>query len=101
MAQKRLTINLPRSTDALHNALQMLLQYGLISEKKAQVIERKQEETTRKPGEKSRWAPDFINLPLSERRKIMKKQAEQMVVYYKKTAVEREEWQGGDFIDEY
>jgi len=46
MAQKRLTINLPRSADALHNALQMLLQYN-------------------------------------------------------KTMVEREEWQGGDFIDEY
>jgi hypothetical protein len=58
MAQKRLTITLPRSAEALHNALQMLLQYGLISERKVQTIEgkRKQEETTRKPGKKSRWA---------------------------------------------
>ena len=58
MAQKRLTITLPSSAEALHNALQMLLQYGLISKKKAHRIEsqRKQEETTRKPGKKSRWA---------------------------------------------
>jgi hypothetical protein len=42
---------------------------------------------------------DFMKLPLAERRNIMKKQAEQMGTYYNKTAVEREEWQGGDFID--
>jgi hypothetical protein len=42
---------------------------------------------------------DFMKLPLAERRKIMKKQAEQMAAYYNKTVVEREEWQGGDFID--
>lgn len=44
---------------------------------------------------------DFMKLPLSRRRKIMKKQAEQMAAYYKKTEGEREEWQGGEFIDEY
>jgi hypothetical protein len=43
----------------------------------------------------------FMKLPLSRRRKIMKKQAEQMAAYYKKTGGEREEWQGGEFIDEY
>jgi hypothetical protein len=54
MAQRTLTINLPRSTEALHNVLQMLLQYGLITEKKARTI--KQEERARKLNEKSRWA---------------------------------------------
>lgn len=44
---------------------------------------------------------DFINLPLSQRRKLMKQQAKQMTAYYKETAMERGEWQGGDFIDEY
>ena len=53
MAQRRLTINLPGSAEALHNVLQMLLQYGLVSEKKARTIER--EETGKKPGKKSRW----------------------------------------------
>ena len=53
MAQRRLTINLPGSAEALHNVLQMLLQYGLISEKKARTIEG---EETEKPGKKSRWA---------------------------------------------
>jgi hypothetical protein len=43
---------------------------------------------------------DFMKLPLSERRKIMKQQAKQMAAHYKKTAVERGEWQGGDFIYE-
>jgi hypothetical protein len=42
-----------------------------------------------------------MNLPLAQRRKIMKQQAQQAVAYYNKTAPEREEWQGGEFIDEY
>jgi hypothetical protein len=50
MAQRRLTIDLPGSAEALHNLLQILLQYGLISERKAHSIE--QEETTKK----GRWA---------------------------------------------
>jgi len=44
---------------------------------------------------------DFMELPLSERRKIMKQQAKQMAVHYKKTVAERREWQCGDFMDEY
>jgi hypothetical protein len=43
---------------------------------------------------------DFMKLPLSERQKIMKQQARKMAMRYKKTAVERNEWQSGDFIDE-
>ncbi|MCP5050210.1 MAG: hypothetical protein GY940_23795 [bacterium] len=44
---------------------------------------------------------DFMKLPLSQRRKLMRKQAKQMTAHYQKTASEREEWQGGDFIEEY
>ncbi|MCK4764914.1 MAG: hypothetical protein KAW12_22130 [Candidatus Aminicenantes bacterium] len=54
MGQRKLTINLPNSADALHNILQILLQYGLISEKKAHNIEK--EEIAKKPNKKSRWA---------------------------------------------
>ena len=55
MPQRKLTINLPRSIDSLHNVLQVLMQYGLISEKKAHTIE--QEEKVKKiPVKKSRWA---------------------------------------------
>ena len=54
MAQRRLTIELPSSAEALHNVLQMLLHYGLISEKKVRTI--KQEKKAKKPGKKSRWA---------------------------------------------
>ena len=50
----RLTIDLPGSAEALHNVLQILLQYGLISEKKARTIE--QEGTAKEPRKKSRWA---------------------------------------------
>ena len=50
MAQRRLTIDLPGSAEALHNILQVLLQYGLISEKKARLIEK--EESPKK----GRWA---------------------------------------------
>lgn len=55
MAQTRLTIDLPRSAEARHNVLQMLLEYGLITEKKARTIEH-QEETAEIPRKKSRWA---------------------------------------------
>jgi hypothetical protein len=54
MAQRRLTIDLPSSAEALHNVLQTLMHYGLISEKKVRTIV--QAEKARKPGEKSRWA---------------------------------------------
>ena len=43
---------------------------------------------------------DFMFLPLSERRKIMALQAEEMVAHYEQTEAERQEWQSGDFIDE-
>lgn len=43
---------------------------------------------------------DFMRLPLSERRRIMEQQAQQMVAHYERTAAERETWQGGDFTDE-
>jgi hypothetical protein len=54
MAQRTLTIDLPGSTEALQRALQMLLQYDLISEQKVRAIEL--EETIKKPRKKSRWA---------------------------------------------
>ena len=54
MIQRKLTINLPGSPEALRNVLQMLMQYGLISEQKARNIE--QEEILKKQGKKSRWA---------------------------------------------
>lgn len=44
---------------------------------------------------------DFMLLPLAERGRIMREQAEQMVTHYEQTAIEREAWQAGDFIDEY
>ncbi|OGC06619.1 hypothetical protein A2V82_05025 [candidate division KSB1 bacterium RBG_16_48_16] len=44
---------------------------------------------------------DFMLLPLSERRRIMARQAEQLVAHYERTETERLSWQGGDFIDEY
>ncbi len=44
---------------------------------------------------------DFIHLPLDERRRLMAQQAEKMVVHYKQTANERQEWQAGDFIYEH
>jgi len=54
MAQRRLTIELPGSAEALHNVLRMLLQYGLISEKKARSIE-EQKGPVNKQRKKSRW----------------------------------------------
>ena len=44
---------------------------------------------------------DFLRLPLEERRRLMAKQAEQMVEHYRQTAEQRLDWQAGDFIDDY
>jgi hypothetical protein len=38
-------------------------------------------------------------LPLDERRRRLREQADGMVEYYEKTAPEREEWQGGDIVE--
>ncbi|KHD03301.2 hypothetical protein PN36_35235 [Candidatus Thiomargarita nelsonii] len=43
---------------------------------------------------------EFMRMKLEERHQILTQQAEQMVAHYKRTAVERQEWQAGDFIDE-
>ncbi len=56
---------------------------------------------TAKETEQSSPQIDFMCLPLSERRRIMTQQAEEMVAHYEQTASEREIWQGGDFTDEY
>ena len=53
MAQRKLTINLPGSPEALHDLIVFLLQRGLISENEAQTIE--QEETANKLNKKGRW----------------------------------------------
>ena len=34
-----------------------------------------------------------LNLPLAERRRMLAKQAEEMLVHYEETSTEREEWQ--------
>ena len=44
---------------------------------------------------------DFMLLPLSDRRRIMAQQAKKMVDYYEQTSDERQDWQAGDFINEY
>ncbi len=44
---------------------------------------------------------DFMRLPLSERRRILALQAGQIQAHYEQTALERQTWQAGDFVDEY
>ena len=39
---------------------------------------------------------EVFRLPIEERRKLLARQAENLVSYYESTAKEREEWQGGD-----
>jgi len=40
---------------------------------------------------------EFMQLPLTERRRLMAEQAKQMVAHYEQTASERQSWQAGDF----
>jgi len=44
---------------------------------------------------------DFMRLPLNERRRIMAQQAQEMIFHYEQEVGERQEWQGGDFVDKY
>ncbi len=53
MAQRRVMIELPSSTEAMQNVLKMLLQYGLISKKKVNDIQ--QDTQMLNQGKKSRW----------------------------------------------
>jgi len=43
---------------------------------------------------------EFMQRPIHERHQLLTEQAEKMVAHYRRTAVERQEWQAGDFIDE-
>ncbi len=43
---------------------------------------------------------EFMQRPTHERHQLLAEQAEKMVAHYRQTAVERQEWQAGDFIDE-
>ena len=44
---------------------------------------------------------EFMRLPVSERRRLLTQQAAEMVEHYEQTAAERQDWQSGDFQDEY
>ena len=42
----------------------------------------------------------FMRLPLTNRRRVMAEQAQQLAAHYEQTAAERELWQGGDLVDD-
>ena len=44
---------------------------------------------------------NFMRLPADERYQILSRQAEQMKAHYEQTADERDEWQSGEFLNEY
>lgn len=61
--------------------------------KKMQVLYRLLVELNASNLDSSSLQKDFMLLPLTERRRLMKEQAEQMVAHYKETALERQVWQ--------
>ncbi len=44
-------------------------------------------------------AADIMHVPMNERRRLLASQADEMAAHYTATAVEREEWQGGDIAE--
>ena len=44
---------------------------------------------------------EFMRLPLSERRRQLSQQADEMARHYAEAASERQQWQAGDFQDEH
>jgi len=45
--------------------------------------------------------PEFLRLPIEERRRILAEQAEQIVEHYEEESarLERELWQGGEIVE--
>jgi hypothetical protein len=43
---------------------------------------------------------DFLRLPLTERRRKLAEQAQQMVAHYEQATAEREVWQAGGFVED-
>ena len=44
---------------------------------------------------------NFMRLPADERYQILARQAEQMKAHYEQMTDERDEWQSGEFLNEY
>lgn len=42
---------------------------------------------------------EFLALPVTERRKLLAQQAEQLMSHYEETSDERSVWEAGDFVD--
>ena len=42
---------------------------------------------------------ELLELPVEQRREILRQQAEGLVEYYESTADERADWQGGDIVE--
>jgi hypothetical protein len=42
---------------------------------------------------------EFMLLSLTERRRLMTEQAQQMIAHYTETSSDRETWQAGDFVE--
>jgi acyl-CoA reductase-like NAD-dependent aldehyde dehydrogenase len=42
----------------------------------------------------------FRQLPLAERRKILKRQAEELKAHYEESREQRSDWQAGEFLNE-
>lgn len=53
----------------------------------------------RRDSDDSSFQQNFMRLPVAERRRLMEKQAEQMMAHYEQTASERGTWQAGDFVE--
>ncbi len=44
---------------------------------------------------------EFMRLSATQRRSLLTQQAAEIASHYEQTAAERQDWQGGDFQDEY
>lgn len=42
---------------------------------------------------------EFLTLSVTERRKLLAQQAEQLIAHYEETINERSAWEAGDFVD--
>jgi hypothetical protein len=81
--------------DRIHELVKQL------PERKLQVVYSLLLNFTKNETETSSPQIEFMRLPQDERRRAMAQQAEKIVLHYKHTEVERQEWQTGDFMNDY
>jgi hypothetical protein len=80
-----------------HSQVQQLV--GQLPAKKLPIAYRLLVDLSAREMDSASLQQDFMLLSIAERRRLLAEQADQMLAHYEETALERHEWQAGDFVE--